>query len=148
MGIEKYNMSSEVAQSLTESHEAQTATYNKKWTAYLICCSLIACLSSFQFGYNIGSANTISPLLVTYFEQSYYKKIFFDKLELFRAGEERLANGTAQYEEGLKKYTEGKELLESKERELLAAEHRRENYLDIMFSMDEKKINEAKEYKV
>lgn len=62
MGIEKYNMNSEVVQSLTESHEAQTAPYNKKWTAYLVLCALIACLSSFQFGYNIGSVNTITPV--------------------------------------------------------------------------------------
>lgn len=85
--------------------------------------------------------------MVEFFEQNYYKTIFFDKLELFRAGEEKLANGTAQYEAGTKLYAEKKEYLESKEKELLAAEHRRDNYLDIMFSMDEEKIREAKEFK-
>jgi len=62
-------------------------------------------------------------------------------------GEIKLAEGVAKYEAGFKNFTEGKAFLESKEKELLEAEARRDNYLDIMFSFDEQKIAEAKAFK-
>ena len=62
MGIEKYNLDSEVYQNLTENLEAKNASNNKKWTFYLVFCSFIVCLSSFQFGYNVGSVNSITPV--------------------------------------------------------------------------------------
>lgn len=65
----------------------------------------------------------------------------------FRAGEEKLANGTEKYNAGLKLFEEKKLYLETKEKELLEAEARRDNYLDIMFSFDEEKIRKAKEFK-
>ncbi len=60
MGIGKYNLESEHFQNLTEAYFEAGA--NKKWTGYLIFCSLIVCLSSFQFGYNIGSINPVTPV--------------------------------------------------------------------------------------
>lgn len=44
-------------------------------------------------------------------------------------------------------FEEKKLYLEKKEKELLAAEARRDNYLDVMFSFDEEKIRQAKEFK-
>ena len=82
-----------------------------------------------------------------YFEQNYYKTIFFDKLKQFEEGKVKLANGTARYEAGLKLFNEKKAYLEEKETELLAAEARRDNYLDVMFSFNEEKIAEAKRFK-
>jgi len=66
---------------------------------------------------------------------------------LLKDGEVKLAEGIAKWEDGFKNFTEGKAFLESKEEELLAAEARRDNYLDIMFSFDEEKIKEAKAFK-
>ncbi len=66
---------------------------------------------------------------------------------MLKDGEKKLAEGIATWEDGFKNFTEGKAFLESKEEELLAAEERRDNYLDIMFSFDEEKIKEAKAFK-
>lgn len=141
MGVEKYKLESDVYQNLSE------ACTNKKWTGYLIVCSLIVCLSSFQFGYNIGSVNTITPLVRDYFEQSYFKEKFFDKAKLLQAGELKLEAGKAKFAAGMAKFTEGKDFLESKEKLLLEAEDRRDNYLDTMFSFDPIKIAAAKKFK-
>lgn len=82
-----------------------------------------------------------------YFEQSYFKEKYFDKLEQFKEGEIKLKNGSATYAAGLALFTEKKAFLEEKEKELLEAEARRDNYLDVMFSFDDEKIKAAKEFK-
>jgi hypothetical protein len=70
MGIEKYNIDSEVFQNFNEAYfEAGT---NRKWTRFLILCSLTVCLSSFQFGYNIGSVNSVTPVNIIWLIFKYF----------------------------------------------------------------------------
>lgn len=143
MGIEH----DDVLMGLNNDITSNRLASNKKVTGYLLFCSFVVCLASFQFGYNIGSVNSITPLVRSSFEKAYFKTIFFDKLDEFKAGEEKLANGSAKYAAGLVVFEEKKLYLEKKEKELLAAEARRDNYLDVMFSFDEEKIRQAKEFK-
>ena len=75
-----------------------------------------------------------------YFEKSYFKELYFDKLIELKNGEELFHNKT-----GL--YNTQKELFVEKERMLIEAEERRDNYLDVLSGSDAEKIKEAKEYK-
>ena len=66
--------------------------------------------------------------------------MYFDKLIELKNGEELFNNKTAIY-------NEKKADFDVKERMLLEAEARRDNYLDIIMGVDQEKIQEAKEYK-
>lgn len=79
----------------------------------------------------------------SYFEHVYFKELYYDNLDKFTEGEEKLKNGTELYTAGLARYKKGKALYENKTRAFEEAKKRRENYLDIKFSFDEEKIKEA-----
>ena len=79
----------------------------------------------------------------SYFEQVYFKELFFDKLAKFNEGKEKFENGTEKYKAGLAFYNEKKALLKHKLAEFEKATIRRNNYLEIKFGMDQEKIAEA-----
>lgn len=45
---------------------------SRKWTVYLVLCCFTVCLGSFQFGYNIGSLNLLSPHIKDFYGRAYF----------------------------------------------------------------------------
>jgi len=129
MGVFEENGISDVYKNLTKK---ENANLNQRWTLYLVFCCIIVCFSSFQFGYNLSAMNLIEPIIRNHYDQVYFKDLYyanlakFDNFTLF-------VNGSKEFKE--------------KEAQYLEADKRRNNYLDILMSMDEEKIREAQEYK-
>jgi len=140
MGFLEENGNSSVYKNLTKPDNTKV---KQRWTLNLFLCCITVCFASFQFGYNIGSLNLITPVMKSYFEQVYFKELFFDKLAKFNEGKEKLENGTEKYKAGLTFYNEKQALFKYKLAEFEKATIRRNNYLDIKFGMDQEKIAEA-----
>lgn len=144
MGFLEENGNSEVYKHLTKPGNRKK---KQRWTLYLALCCMTICLASFQFGYNIGSLNLVTPVIKHYFDQVYFKELFHDKLAMYREGEQKIINGTLKFNDRLDLFFNKSTYLKEKERELIAAENRRDTYMDTLFSMDLEKIAKAKKAK-
>jgi len=144
MGFLEENGNSEVYKHLTKPDNTKI---NQGWTLYLAFCCITVCFGSFQFGYNIGSLNLVTPVIKNYFDEVYFKEVFHDKVVLFKESENKMINGINKFNDGLELFNSKKSELEDKEGQLLEGEARRDNYFDVMFSMDEEKIRNATEAK-
>lgn len=137
MGFLEENGNSEVYKNLTKPDNTKI---NQRWTLYLVFCCMTISLGSFQFGYNIGSTNLVTPILKHYFEKAYFKELYFDNLAKFRAGEKK-------YIAGIQKYNNGTDLYNEKMKQLVSGKEKRLKYLDLMFSMNQTAIAIAKKEK-
>lgn len=77
--MKKYNYSED---NIDEARAYSNLTNNKRppkandrWTLYLVFCCVVACLSSFQFGYNIGVTNLPTNLIKEFYDVNYYNGV-------------------------------------------------------------------------
>lgn len=135
MGFLEENGNSDVYKHLTKPDNAKT---NQRWTLYLVLCCMTVSLGSFQFGYNLGSMNLITPIVKNYFEKVYFKELFYDKLEFFRDKELLLINGTKRYNAGVIEYNNGVLKYTSGLKNFTDGAHKRNEFLPTLFGIDNK----------